>query len=181
MNPGAQQSAPLKVHENTSLTPFNDMLRNGEAMLLGFLAENSLPFSLAPKPINLSQALATDAEVFEKMSVGRTAASYKLKYGLARTFEESLLEKLGCTTFALNLDEAINANRQTVVTVLVSHFSKSQQRIVVNHLIYVIFIRLTSETLLLLEEILTFLGRTSWLWWWTLADLCQDLKAALKS
>ena len=57
-----------------------------------------------------------------------------LTYGLAATFEESLLEELRETAFALNMDESMNSNNQEVVTVLVSHFSSSLHKISVNHL-----------------------------------------------
>lgn len=73
--------------------------------------------------------------------------SYKLKYGLAATFEESLLEELRKTPLALNMDEAMNSNNQKVVTVLVSHFSSSLQKISVNHLASFVVTRVTSESL----------------------------------
>ena len=70
-----------------------------------------------------------------------------LYYGLAATFEESFLEKLRETPFALNTDKSINSNNQKVVRVLVSHFSSSLQTISVNHLASFVVTWVTSEKL----------------------------------
>ena len=142
-----QTQSQEEEKRSTPLTPFNDRLRNSEAMLVEFLAENSLPMSMAPKIIDISKALANDERVLGKLCMDRTTASYKLKYGLAATFEESLLEELRKTPLALNMDEAMNSNNQKVVTVLVSHFSSSLQKISVNHLASFVVTRVTSESL----------------------------------
>lgn len=70
-----------------------------------------------------------------------------LHYGSAATFEESLLEQLRETAFALNMDESMNSNNQEVVTVLVSHFSSSLQKISVNHLASFVVTLVRSEEL----------------------------------
>ncbi|CAC5405152.1 unnamed protein product [Mytilus coruscus] len=52
----------LSVQQNDAkpVTPLNDRVINTEAMVLGFAADHSLPFSLVPKLIELSKTLAKD-------------------------------------------------------------------------------------------------------------------------
>ncbi|CAC5387834.1 unnamed protein product [Mytilus coruscus] len=52
----------LSVQQNDAkpVTPLNDRVINTEAMVLGFAADHSLPFSLVPKLIGLSKTLAKD-------------------------------------------------------------------------------------------------------------------------
>lgn len=70
------------------LTPIGDRTVNSECMLVSFLAENSLPLSLAPDILELTKALAKDKKVLGQMTMHRTSADYKLKYGLAKSFQE---------------------------------------------------------------------------------------------
>ena len=116
--------------------------------VISFIAENSLSLATAPKLIELARTLAKGMRTLENMTMDSSTASYKLKYGVARTFEEELVEDLKVTPFALNLDEAMNANKQKIVTVLVSHFSKlEKQKIVVQHLKSFVMSKVTSEGL----------------------------------
>jgi len=102
---------------------------------------------MAPKLINLSKALANDKPALEKLTLDPTTASYKMKYGVAETFVQELTGELKSTPFSLNLDEAMNSNNEKVVTVLVSHFSSSQNKICVNHLGSFVCSKVTSENL----------------------------------
>lgn len=73
--------------------PLPDRTANNEAMLLGFLAEKSLPFTIAEDLLDLAKALSTDKKALNSMSMHRTSASYKIRYGLAKTFADSLIEE----------------------------------------------------------------------------------------
>lgn len=44
-------------------------------MVLGVLAERSLPFSIAPVIVELAQTLALDREALQGMKLSRTAAA----------------------------------------------------------------------------------------------------------
>ncbi|KAG1658741.1 T-complex protein 1 subunit gamma [Nymphon striatum] len=55
------------------------------AMVLGVIAEHSLPLSMAPVLIGLSKKLAKDSKALTKLSLDRTTAAYKLRFGLADT------------------------------------------------------------------------------------------------
>lgn len=84
---------PPKLPE--PLTSISDRTVNSELMLVSFLAEKSLPFSLAPDILELAKALSKkDRKVVNEMKMHRTAATYKLQYGVAKTFQEKLSEDL---------------------------------------------------------------------------------------
>ena len=55
-------------------------------MVLGVIAEQSLPLSIAPVLVNLAQTLALDKMALAQLKLSRTAATYKMVNGLARTF-----------------------------------------------------------------------------------------------
>ncbi|XP_052282792.1 uncharacterized protein LOC127879778 [Dreissena polymorpha] len=64
----------------------------------------------------------------------RTSASYKMTYGLKRTFHTQTLQSIREQEFSLNIDEATSNNNKKVLSVLVSYFSKTEGRVVVEHL-----------------------------------------------
>lgn len=115
--------------------------------LVSFLVENSMPLSAAPKLLSLAKSLANDKAALHKMALDDRTASYKLKYGVAQTFRDELLLELRQSPFGLNLDEATNSNHQKVVTVMVSHFSQSRDKVCINHLASFVVTKLTSEGL----------------------------------
>lgn len=116
-----------------SLTPLADRVTNSQAMVISFIAEKSLAFSIAPDIIELAKALATDKKALDKLSMHRTAASYKLQYGVAKTFKEKLFEDLKTSFFSLNMDESTSKNHQKIVSVLVN-LKDENKRIVTKHL-----------------------------------------------
>jgi DNA-binding Xre family transcriptional regulator len=65
-------------------------------MVLGTLAEQSLPMTMAPVLINLSKELAKDKKALQNLGMDRTTASYKMTHGLAKTIHERTMETL-CT------------------------------------------------------------------------------------
>lgn len=89
-----------------TFTPVSDRVCNAEAMLLSFMAEHSLPFSMAPHLITLTQGLSHDKKAFDKLSMDRTTASYKLTHGFSKTFKDQLLQNLRECFFSMNIDEA---------------------------------------------------------------------------
>ncbi|GBO06855.1 hypothetical protein AVEN_135981-1 [Araneus ventricosus] len=62
----------------------------------------------------------------------RTSAAYKLRFGVAGTFEENLLEDLKHEKFSLNIDESMSNNNEKIVTVLVNYLRND--KIVAEHL-----------------------------------------------
>ena len=111
----ASQSSQL------SLTPIGDRILNNEALLLSFIAEKSLPFSLVPDLVELIKYFSKDKKALDRMHMSRTAASYKLKYGVAKTFADKLFNDLKNTFFSLNIDESTSNNYNRIVTILVNY------------------------------------------------------------
>lgn len=88
--------------------PVNDRPINAEAIILGFLAENDLPFTITPNLIKLCQQLAKHPKALNELKMDRCTASYKMTFGLASFFTKELVEELKNTFFCLNLDESTN-------------------------------------------------------------------------
>lgn len=112
---------PIAEKKEPALVPLSDRVANSEAMLLSFLAEKSLPFTLAPDLLNLVKELSKDKKATNSMTMYRTTAAYKLRFGVAKTFQENLIEDLKREKFSLNLDESTSANNEKIVTVLVNY------------------------------------------------------------
>ena len=91
-----------------SAVPVKGRIVSQEAKLLGFLAENTHPFTMAPKLIELRKAMNADKTALSKLSMSRTTASCKMRFGLAKAIEVQLSEELQNTYFLLNIDEATN-------------------------------------------------------------------------
>ena len=77
---------------------------------------------MAPVLLNLAKELAKDQKALDGNSMDRTSATYKMKFGLAKTFHEKTIEHLDNGFFSLNLDEATRNNHHRVLAVLVSYF-----------------------------------------------------------
>ncbi|GBN74865.1 hypothetical protein AVEN_211310-1 [Araneus ventricosus] len=114
------------------LVPLADRIANSEAMLLGFLAEKSLSFSLAPDLLVLVKELSKDRKALNGIRMHRTSAAYKLRFGVARTFEQNLVKDLKREKFSLNIDESMSNNNEKIVTVLVNYLRND--KIVTEHL-----------------------------------------------
>ena len=135
----SQQSMPL--------VPLSDRKSNNEAMVLAFVAENNLPFTMTPKLIALAQNLAKDSKALSELSMDQTSASYKTRFGVAKTFSESMIYDLQTAFFSLNIDEATSQNLHKVLAVLVSYYSKEHKKVVVQHLDSISVIKVNSESL----------------------------------
>lgn len=127
--------------------PVGDRKTNNEAMLLAFVVDNSLPFTLAPKLLNLTKALASDPKALNSMSMDRTTASYKTRLGLGKAFEEDLVEDLKRNKFSMNIDEATSETLHKILTILVSYYSEEKEQVVVKHLQSMSMIRVNSLSL----------------------------------
>ena len=81
------------------------------------------------------------------MSMDRTNASYKIRFGLAKSFEEDMCEELRTTIFSLNIDEATSRNLEKVLAVLVSSYSVTSGKVVIRHLTSTSMTRVNSQAL----------------------------------
>ena len=105
-----------------------------EGIVLSFVAEHTLLFSMANNVVELANEMMQDPLAAKKLKLSRTVASYKLRDGLAKGFEEELIEKLKKCFFRSNLDEATSLTHHKFITLLVSNFCHLKKEIVVEHL-----------------------------------------------
>lgn len=124
-----------------------DRVANMEAMLVGFMAEHSLSFSMSERLVGLIKECAKDRPALQKLKMHRTTASYKLTHGLAKTVHDELIKKLQKTPFSINLDESTSTNTKHVLTVLVAYYEAKENNIVVEHLDSIDVPKCTSENL----------------------------------
>lgn len=116
-------------------------------MLLGFIAENSLPFTMAPKLVDLAKGLAKDTKALNHLSMDRTSASYKMKFGMGKTYFDRTVSNMKRFKFSLNMDESTSTNLHRVLTVLVSYFSPETSSVVVEHFTSIDLIKVDSATI----------------------------------
>nr|XP_055069280.1 uncharacterized protein LOC129450264 [Misgurnus anguillicaudatus] len=130
-----QASAAEKIRESVKLpVPMCNRIANAEAIVLAVIAEHSLPLTMAPVLVELSQCLAADKAALSQIKVSRTAASYKIVYGMGRTFAEKTFSNLRRYPFSLNVDESTSSSFKKVLSMLVSYFNEELNDVVVEHL-----------------------------------------------
>ncbi len=103
-------------------------------MVLGTIAEHSLPLSLAPVLVQLSQALAEDKAALNAMQLSRTSASYKMRYGMGLTIAERIFEHMRKLPYSVNIDEATSDTNKKVLAVLVCYYNMEKKTVDVEHL-----------------------------------------------
>lgn len=86
-----------------------------QAMVLGTLAEHSLPFTMAPVIVTLAQTLAQDKVALSRMKLSRTAAKYKMVHGMGKTFSDRIISNIKKLPFSINLDEATSSSDKKVM------------------------------------------------------------------
>jgi hypothetical protein len=139
--------AVRKEQQPKPVVPVPDREKNAEATILGFIAEHSLPYTIAPALVELVKELSKDRNALNGLSMHDTTALYKMRYGLAKTMHEELVETLRTTKFSMNIDEATSTNLERVLAVLVSYYCEKEKKVVVRHLTSVSVIRVTAEAL----------------------------------
>ena len=105
-----------------------------KAITVAFVSENCLPFSIGPKLVDYAKTLAKDKTALSKLSLSRTALTYTLTHGVAKSFQDKLSDALKGSFFSLNVDEATNNAMDKVVNVLVQYYDDSLGKVVVDHL-----------------------------------------------
>ena len=136
--------APPNIHDEAicsakkerglpKIVSFADRKAHAEGFLVSFMAENSIPFTLAPKLVEFAQMMSSDAKVLQQLSMSRFTASYKLCEGLAATLEDDLIGVLKKSYFSMNVDECMSNSYEKVFSILVSYFSEEYKSVVVQH------------------------------------------------
>lgn len=133
--------------QDNPVVTLGDRVANSQAMILGVIAEHSLPFTMSPVLINLSKELAKDQKALNSLAMDRTTASYKMQYGLKKTVLDQTLENIRGCLFSLNIDEAMSNNHKKVLAILVSYFDTRRSKVVIEHLSSIEVIKVDSATL----------------------------------
>ena len=124
-----------------------DRVANMEAMLVAFIAEHSLSFSLSENKIQLAKEFSKDEAALKMLHMHRVTASYKLTYGLGLTWQNELTNILCETPFLLNMDESTSSNTKHTYTILVSFYNPKVENIVVEYPESISVLSCTSEYL----------------------------------
>ena len=103
------------------ITPLQDRIANAERMVLAFTAENSMSFVMVPVVIELLKVLVRDKKALYSLSMNRTTASYKTRFGVGKKFSEEAIDDMKANFFSLNMDDSTSSNFQRVLTILVSY------------------------------------------------------------
>ena len=115
------------------LTSFQDRKSHAESTTLAFMALNSLPFTMSPQLIQYAKEMARDPKVLSSLSMESTTASYKAKYGMAKSYQRKLVQDMRQTFFSLNIDECFSAKNEKILSILVSYYSEEDKETVVKH------------------------------------------------
>ena len=116
-------------------------------MILGVVAEHSLPMTMVPVLIDLAQQLSKDKKVLDNLSMDRTSASYKMNYGVRATFHGQTVSNIRKCQFSLNIDESTSSNFKHVLSVLVNYYSPTEGRVVLEQLAAIEVVKVNTETL----------------------------------
>lgn len=149
----ASISGDLTIQPSSSIpavphnVPLGDRISNGEALVLGVLAEHNLPFSMAEVLIDVSKTLSEDKKALNHLNMKRASATYKMRFGVAKTFSDATIENLRKLHFSLNIDEATSTNNMRVLSLLCSYYSPDIGRVVIEHLTSLSVITVTAENL----------------------------------
>ena len=123
--PQSSSTVTITSDSTNQFVPMCDRIANNQAMVLAVMAENSLPMTMAPVLIDLAKQLARDPKALGSLSMDRTSASYKMTHGVHKTMQDRTVQAMRNVPFCLN---------KRVLGVLVSYFSESEGRVVVEHL-----------------------------------------------
>jgi len=89
---------------------------------------------MAPVIMETAQELAKDPKSLNHLTLDRTTSSYKMRFGLGKTFQDETITALRTTPFSLNIDESTSNSHKRVLAVLVSYYSQKRKMVVVEHL-----------------------------------------------
>ena len=123
------------VLSTTAGSPFQpsvhvlDRVTNMKAILVAFIAEYSLSFSLSESLIELAKEVSEDEAALKRLHMHKTATSYKLTYGLGLIWKNELTNILRETPFSLNMDVSTSSNTKHVYTILVSFYNAKVENV----------------------------------------------------
>lgn len=102
-----------------------------KALLCLFMAEHSLPFTLAPDLLALAKRLCSDVKTVQSLTFNRTAATYTSTHGVGYDVKESLRKNLVNRHFSLNIDEATNNAGNKFLNIMVQFYDEEAKQCIV--------------------------------------------------
>ncbi|KAI4821042.1 hypothetical protein KUCAC02_028994 [Chaenocephalus aceratus] len=136
--------------------PVINRIANAEAMVLGTLAEHSIPFSKAPVIVELAQTLSLDKPALQGMKLSRTAASYKMIHGL---------------------DKSTSNNNKKILSMLVCYYHADLRKVIVEHLGSLEIVKVNAASL---EKVLCEFFEKNNIPWNNLVSMLMDLCAVMR-
>lgn len=115
----------------------SDNVAKAEALFAMSLAVKGVPFTYAETASKTIPAMFPDSTIAEKFACGRTKATYLIADGLGPYFRGMVLEEVGWPDvyFTIQIDETPKPEQHVQqLDILIRYFSKSQQKVVVEHL-----------------------------------------------
>ncbi|KAJ4929460.1 hypothetical protein JOQ06_005068 [Pogonophryne albipinna] len=146
-------------------------------MVLGTLAEHSIPFSMAPVIVELAQTLSLDKPALQGMKLSRTTASYKMIHGLGRTYSERTFSYMKIFPFSLNLDESTSNNNKKILSMLVCYYHADLRKVIVEHLGSLEIVKLNAASL---EKVLCEFFEKNNIPWNNLVSMLMDSCAVMR-
>ena len=119
---GSNVGPVLSTEVSEPVISLTDRTANMEAMILAFVAEHSLPLSLADPLVTLIKEASRDPKALNHVCLSKTTASNKMKFGLGKTLTQEIISKLRGGSFSLNTDEATNEHGKKVLSLIARYF-----------------------------------------------------------
>uniref|UniRef100_L7M0A4 HAT C-terminal dimerisation domain-containing protein n=1 Tax=Rhipicephalus pulchellus TaxID=72859 RepID=L7M0A4_RHIPC len=115
----------------------SDNVARAEALFALSLVVKGVPFSYAETAFKTFPAMFPDSRIAEKFTCGRTKATYLISDGLGPCFRQKVLEEVGWPDvyYTIQIDETPKPEQHVQqLDILLRYFSKSQQKVVIEHL-----------------------------------------------
>lgn len=96
-----------------------------------FSGSKTLSLSLTPDLLQLIKEMSYDKKalnhtMMHRTTMHHTSASCKLKFVVAKTAKENMVQDLREKKFSLNIDEAMSNNNEKVITILVNYLTNDK-------------------------------------------------------
>jgi hypothetical protein len=105
----------------------SDKLKQLETSMVAFLVENNLPISLI-EPLNEFCKSLPDKNIVNQLSLAKQKATNIIRQGLRPYFNEQLINDLQQNFFSIFIDETSDINSKSLLGVVVSYFSVTENR-----------------------------------------------------
>ena len=87
---GSTAAGPVPDEDVEPLVSISDCTGNTKAMVLGFIADSSLPLSLVSSLTKLVQA-SRDPQTIANLALSKQTGANKMNFGLGKTFTDELV------------------------------------------------------------------------------------------